>query len=72
MLQMIAKTGFAALVLAVGMTISAAPSSAGVSQAQRDACEKKAGQVRPALRAGEREAFIANCLADATVEKPKR
>jgi len=31
-----------------------------------DACFAKAQQVRPALRADEREAFIANCIADYT------
>lgn len=45
-----------------------APLAAGskVSDQARQACETKADQVRPALRAPEREQFIANCLADAT------
>ena len=72
MLQMITKAGLAGLALAVAVTISAAPSFAGLSQAVREACEKKAEQVQPPLRAGEREAFIANCLADATVDKDKQ
>lgn len=72
MLQMITKAGLAGLVLAVGMTVLSAPSFAGLSQAVREACEKKADAVRPVLRAGEREAFIANCLADATVDKGKQ
>jgi hypothetical protein len=45
------------------------PALAAVSQAQRTACEKAAETVRPALRAGEKEAWIANCLADATPKK---
>jgi hypothetical protein len=41
------------------------PASA-VSKKTRKACAAQAEQVRPALRAGEKEAFIANCLANAT------
>jgi len=37
-----------------------------VSEGTRKACEAKAEQVRPALRAGEKEAWIANCLANAS------
>ncbi|MEX1060348.1 MAG: hypothetical protein WED13_04945 [Methyloceanibacter sp.] len=54
--------GVASLALAALMT----PALAGVSQATRTACERAAEQVRPALRADEKEAFIANCLANAT------
>jgi hypothetical protein len=44
-----------------------APLAAGpVTNKQRNACEIKADNVVPALRMPEREAFIANCLADAT------
>ena len=45
------------------------PVLADVSSQVRKACEAKADQVRPALRAPEREAFIANCLADATAKQ---
>ena len=69
MTQMITKAGLAGLALAVCLAVSAAPSFAGLSQAVREACEKKADAVRPVLRAGEREAYIANCLADATVDE---
>ena len=40
--------------------------AAPVTDKQRKACEIKADNVVPALRMPEREAFIANCLADAT------
>ena len=43
-----------------------------VTQAQRDACDRAAFNVRPALGAREREAWIANCLADATVGSPPK
>jgi hypothetical protein len=43
----------------------ATPASA-VSEKTRRACEAAAEQVRPALRAEEKEAYIANCLANAT------
>ena len=53
-------------VAAVALAAVATPALAQVTDAVRRACEAKADQVRPALRAPEREAFIANCLADAT------
>ena len=56
------------LALAVLMT----PALAGVSPAQRTACERAALYVRPALTAREKEAWIANCLADATVGSPPK
>ena len=47
--------------------LGVSPLAAGkVSDQQRRACEIKADNVVPALRMPEREAFIANCLADAT------
>ena len=60
--------GFAGLVLAATMICAASPASADVSDAVRKACERKADQVQPPLRAPDREAFIANCLADATAK----
>jgi len=72
MRRTITTAGLAGLAFAACLTVSVAPSIAGLSQAVREACEKKANQVQPALRAGEREAFIANCLADATVDKGKQ
>ena len=59
----------ASLALAVLMTPVLAR---GVSQAQRDACDRAAQYVRPALSAREKEAWIANCLADATVGSPPK
>jgi hypothetical protein len=53
--------GVALIAVAALMT----PASA-VSEKTRKACAAQAEQVRPALRAGEKEAFIANCLANAT------
>lgn len=50
------------------LTILAVPSisaEAQVSGAVRNACENKANKVTPPLRAGEREAYITNCIADA-------
>ena len=47
------------------------PTYAQVSNEVRRACEAKADQVRPHLRAPEREQFIANCLADATATQSK-
>jgi hypothetical protein len=58
----------AALVLGASTSIVVSPAFAAVSQQVRQACERKADQVTPALRAPEREAFIANCLADATAD----
>ena len=46
--------------------------SGGVTPAQRTACDRAAEQVRPALRADEKEAWIANCLADATAGSPPK
>lgn len=71
-MKKIMQSGIAGLAFALGLTAMAAISLAGVSKAEREACEKKAEQVRPALRPGEREAFIANCLADATVDNGKQ
>jgi hypothetical protein len=64
-------------ILAMGIGLLAlslpATGNAGVSAEARRACERQAEQVRPALRAGEKEAWIANCLADATAgTKPKK
>jgi hypothetical protein len=59
----------AALALAVLMTpVMARP----VTQAQRDACWRAAEYVRPALNWREKEAWIAGCLADATVGSPPK
>jgi hypothetical protein len=59
----------AALALAVLMSpVLARP----VTQAQRDACWRAAEYVRPALNWREKEAWIAGCLADATVGSPPK
>lgn len=60
--------GIAGLVLAG----SVSPASAQVTDAVRDDCRYKAVRVLPALRADEVEAYIANCLADATVTPGKK
>ena len=60
----------AALALAVLMTPVLA--GGGVTQAQRDACWRAAEYVRPALGPREKEAWIAGCLADATVGSPPK
>jgi len=43
-----------------------------VSQKVRDECSREAELVRPALRANEKEAWIANCLADATATPTRK
>jgi hypothetical protein len=40
--------------------------SFAVSEATAKRCEAKAEKKRPALRAGEKEAYIANCKANAS------
>ena len=47
------------------LTVAMPAPQAAVSNAVRNACEKKANAVTPPLRAGEREAYITNCIADA-------
>ena len=59
---------FCAAVLAASLAVATGPAFAQVTQEQRKACERKAADVRPILNAPELEQFIANCLADATVE----
>ena len=55
-----------ALLLAAALISVAGAATAQVTPEVRRACEWKAMEVRPILNAPEREAFIANCLADAT------
>ena len=62
----------AALVSAAGLMSTAGPASAGVSADVRKACTRKADAHQPPLRAPEREAFIANCLANATAGSGKK
>ena len=57
----IVMIGLALLALAVPATEASA-----VSAEVRRACEMQAEKVRPALRAGEKESWIANCLANAS------
>lgn len=59
--------GGAFVALAVLMTPALA-----VSDKTRDACAAQAEKVLPALRAGEKEAFIANCIADATAKQGRK
>jgi hypothetical protein len=67
MKSIIVTIGLAFLALAAPAT----EARSGVSAEVRRACEMQAEKVRPALRAGEKEAWIANCLADATAKKGK-
>jgi hypothetical protein len=62
--------GFIAVASLLGATVT--PASAAASPAVRKACEKQADLARPALRADEREAFIANCLANNTPTPRKK
>ena len=55
--------------VAAAAMLSATPSSAAVSQKVRNACDRQAELVMPALRASEKEAYIANCLANATATR---
>ena len=54
------------LALASLAFIALPTSSFAVSEATAKRCEAKAEKKRPALRAGEKEAFIANCKANAS------
>ena len=55
----------AALAALTTLAVVSVPAQAQVSDAVRTACENKANKVTPPLRAGEREAYITNCIADA-------
>ncbi len=55
----------AALAALTVLAVLSASAQAQVSDAVRNACERKANKVTPPLRAGEREAYITNCIADA-------
>lgn len=55
----------AAFALSAGL-IFAGPAFAQVSEEVRRACERKAIDVRPIMNGPQTEAFIANCIADAT------
>ncbi|MDJ0513743.1 MAG: hypothetical protein QNJ62_09910 [Methyloceanibacter sp.] len=57
-----ALTVFTALTV---LSVSLSAVQAQVSDAVREACARKANKVTPPLRAGEREAYITNCIADA-------
>ena len=50
----------------VSLGLVAPLAAAPVTDKQRKACEDKADKASPPLRMPEREALIANCLADAT------
>jgi len=62
------KSIIGAGLVAVAALMIVTPASA-VSQKVRKACERQAELVRPALRASEKEAYIANCLANATATR---
>jgi len=61
-----------ACVTSLALPVLMTPVLAGVSQAQRAACERAAEHVSPPLYAGEKEAWIANCLADAAGGSPPK
>ena len=61
-----------ACVASLALAVLTPPAVAGVSQAARTACERAAERVLPALRADEKEAWIANCLADASAGSPPK
>ena len=64
---------FGACAASLALAVLVPPAVAGgVTPAQRTACDKAAERVRPALRADEKEAWIANCLADATAGSPPK
>lgn len=67
MTRKMVMAGFAWLVLAGGMAavFAAGPVMAASNQEARKACEEKASKHEPPLNAVDREAFMANCLADA-------
>ncbi|MEM7191969.1 MAG: hypothetical protein AAF405_03715 [Pseudomonadota bacterium] len=69
MIRPVSVLGLATLLLASGLLFSAPMAEAAVSDAVRAACEKKADKVTPPLRAGEREAYVTNCIADAATTK---
>ena len=60
------KSATIAMTLGVLVLAAIATPASAVSEKTRRACEAAAEQVRPALRAEEKEAYIANCLANAT------
>ena len=55
--------------VAMAAMLNVTPGSAAVSQKVRNACERQAELVTPALRASEKEDYIANCLANATATR---
>jgi len=65
MTRRVTVTTLATLATVAVLTVVMPASQAAVSNAVRDACAKKANAVTPPLRAGEREAYITNCIADA-------
>jgi hypothetical protein len=56
-----------ALAASLSLAVATMPAFA-VSPEVRRACEAQAEQVRPALTEAEKEAYVANCLANATVK----
>ena len=59
----------AVTIVVAGVIVSATPASAA-PQWVEDACWYHANRVLPALTAREREAYIANCIADYTAGSP--
>jgi len=65
------KKNFVLLAVAGLALLSATPASAGaMSPAQLDSyCWAQAERVRPMLTAAEKEAYVANCKANASAER---
>lgn len=61
----------AAMILVAGGVVFATP-AASAPQWVEDACWYNASRVLPALNAREREAYIANCIADWTAGSPPK
>ena len=57
------------VILVAGLIVSATPAFAA-PQWVEDACWRAGNRVLPALTAREREAYIANCIADWTAGTP--
>ncbi|HXG78671.1 MAG TPA: hypothetical protein VNJ31_04955 [Methyloceanibacter sp.] len=55
-----------ALGIAIGLVMIGGSPASAAPQWLQDYCFNKAERVRPALRQDEKEAYIANCIADHT------
>ena len=65
MTRIVTRAALAVTTAIFFLMVSMPTPQAQVSNAVRNSCERKANKVTPPLRAGEREANITNCIADA-------